>query len=175
MKVLVTGAGGMLGRDVVAACERRGDDVVPLAHAELDITDGPAVDESMREHRPDAIVNCAAWTDVDGAEEHEAEATLLNSEAAGVTAAAAAAVGASIVHPSSDYVFDGKKRSPYVESDPTGPLSAYGRSKHAGGHRSRSRTRTLHASGPRGCSASRDETSSRRCCTWPSSSPRSSS
>ena len=86
----------------------------------------------MGEHRPDAIVNCAAWTDVDGAEEHEAEATLLNSEAAGVTAAAAAAVGASIVHLSSDYVFDGRKRSPYVESDPTGPLSAYGRSKLAG-------------------------------------------
>jgi dTDP-4-dehydrorhamnose reductase len=78
------------------------------------------------------LVNCAAWTDVDGAEDHEAEATRLNSEAAGVAAAAAASVGAMVLYPSTDYVFDGRKRSPYVESDLTSPLSAYGRSKLAG-------------------------------------------
>jgi dTDP-4-dehydrorhamnose reductase len=122
----------MLGHDVVAACTARGAEVVPLAHAELDIGDGPAVDKAMRAHRPDVVVNCAAWTDVDGAEEHESEATRLNSESAGVVAAAAAEVGAAILHPSSDYVFDGAKRTPYVESDHTHALSAYGRSKLAG-------------------------------------------
>jgi dTDP-4-dehydrorhamnose reductase len=132
MKVLVTGAGGMLGRDLVSACRRRGDEVVPLSRVELDIVDGPAVDRTLAGHRPDVVVNCAAWTDVDGAESHEAEATRLNSEAAGIVSAAAAEVEAAIVHPSSDYVFDGARRSPYVESDRTNPLSAYGRSKLAG-------------------------------------------
>jgi dTDP-4-dehydrorhamnose reductase len=132
VKVVVTGAGGMLGRDVVSQCRRRGDEVVALAHAELDITDGPAVDQALAGNRPDMVVNCGAWTDVDGAERHEAEATRLNSEAAGVVAAAAAEVDAAIVHLSSDYVFDGARRSPYVESDRTNPLSAYGRSKLAG-------------------------------------------
>jgi len=131
-KVLITGAGGMLGRDVITACSRAGADVIPLARAELDITDGPAVDAAMAAHRPDAVVNCAAWTDVDGAEAHEAEATRLNSEAAGIVSAAAAEVGASVLHPSSDYVFDGEKNEPYVESDRTHALSAYGRSKLAG-------------------------------------------
>jgi len=117
---------------MVAACSRSGAEVVALPRAELDITDGPAVDAAMSEHRPDAVVNCAAWTDVDGAEEHEAEATRLNNEAAGIVAAAAAEVGATILHPSSDYVFDGEKGEPYVESDRTHALSAYGRSKLAG-------------------------------------------
>jgi dTDP-4-dehydrorhamnose reductase len=132
MRVLVTGAGGMLGTDVVVACAAREAEVVPLAHGELDISDGPAVDAAMRAHRPHVVVNCAAWTDVDGAEEHEHEATRINNECAGVVAAAAAEVGASVLHLSSDYVFDGAKRSPYVESDHTHALSAYGRSKLAG-------------------------------------------
>jgi dTDP-4-dehydrorhamnose reductase len=122
----------MLGHDVVRACRARSGEVVALAREELDITDGPAVDAAMRTHRPDAVVNCAAWTDVDGAEEHEREATRLNSEAAGVAAAAAAEIGARVVHPSSDYVFDGAKGAPYVESDHARALSAYGRSKLAG-------------------------------------------
>jgi dTDP-4-dehydrorhamnose reductase len=131
-KVLITGAGGMLGGDMIAACSQAGAEVVPLARADLNISDGPAVDAAMVAHRPDAVVNCAAWTDVDGAEEHEAEATRLNSEAAGMVSAAAAEVGATILHPSSDYVFDGEKGEPYVESDRTHALSAYGRSKLAG-------------------------------------------
>ena len=132
MKILVTGAGGMLGRDVVRACERRGAEVVALTHADLDITDGPALDAEIAATRPDAVVNCAAWTDVDGAEDSEAEATRVNNEGAGLVAVAAAEVGAKILHPSSDYVFDGEKGEPYFESDHTGPLSAYGRSKLAG-------------------------------------------
>jgi dTDP-4-dehydrorhamnose reductase len=132
VKVLVTGAGGMLGRDVVSACRRRGADVVPLGHAELDIGEGPEVDHVVSAVRPDVVVNCAAWTDVDGAEAHEHEALRLNSQAAGVLSMAASEVGAAILHPSSDYVFDGARRSPYVESAHPNPLSAYGRSKLAG-------------------------------------------
>jgi dTDP-4-dehydrorhamnose reductase len=122
----------MLGRDVVHACELRGHRVVGLARPELDICDGPSVDAAVARVRPDAIVNCAAWTDVDGAEDHEDEALRTNSEAAGVVAAAAAGVGATVLYPSSDYVFDGNKDTPYVESDVTGPLSAYGRTKLSG-------------------------------------------
>jgi dTDP-4-dehydrorhamnose reductase len=132
MRVLVTGAAGMLGRDAVLACERRGHEVVALSRDALDITDGPAVDEAMRTSRPDAVINCAAWTDVDAAEEHEDEATRVNDEAAGMVAAAAAAAGAKFVFLSTDYVFDGESMRPYVESDPTEPLSAYGRSKLGG-------------------------------------------
>lgn len=132
MKVLVTGAGGMLGRDMLRACELRGHDVLGLAHAELDVADGPAVDATVTRLRPDAIVNCAAFTDVDGAEAHETDALRINSEAAGVVSAAAASVGAAVAYPSSDYVFDGNRTKPYVESDLTAPLSAYGRSKLAG-------------------------------------------
>jgi dTDP-4-dehydrorhamnose reductase len=130
--MLVTGAGGMLGRDVVAACEARRHEVVALTHEALDITDGPAVDEALRTSRPDAVINCAAWTDVDGAEEHPAEASRVNDEGAAMAAKAAAAAAAKFVFLSTDYVFDGSKRRPYLESDPTEPLSAYGRSKLGG-------------------------------------------
>jgi dTDP-4-dehydrorhamnose reductase len=132
LRVLVTGAGGMLGRDVVRACELRGQRVLGLTHADLDLIDGSAVDDAIAGQRPDVVVNCAAWTDVDGAEDHEDQATRVNSEAAGVVASAAASVGARVVYPSTDYVFKGDKGSPYVESDLTAPLSAYGRSKLGG-------------------------------------------
>jgi dTDP-4-dehydrorhamnose reductase len=132
VKVVVTGAGGMLGRDVLRASRRAGHDVAGFTHAELDITDPLALRDAFEAERPAAVVNCAAWTDVDGAEADEAGATRVNGEGAGHVAAAAAAVGARVVHPSSDYVFDGSKTEPYVESDPTGPISAYGRSKLAG-------------------------------------------
>jgi dTDP-4-dehydrorhamnose reductase len=132
MKVLVTGAGGMLGRDVVLAAGNAGHDVVGFGHTELDIADPAALAAKFELERPDVVINCAAWTDVDGAEEAEEEATAVNGIAAGNVAAAAAAVGASVVYVSSDYVFDGSKGAPYVETDQTAPLSAYGRSKLAG-------------------------------------------
>jgi dTDP-4-dehydrorhamnose reductase len=125
MRLLVTGAAGMLGRDVVAAAEGAGHDVTGLARRDLDIADPDAVRAAVAAARPDAVVNCAAWTDVDGAEEHEADATLINGAGAGYVAAAAPYV----VHVSSDYVFDGTASEPYTESDPTGPAGAYGRSK----------------------------------------------
>ena len=125
MRLLVTGAAGMLGRDVVAAAEGAGHDVTALARRDLDITDADAVRAAVAEARTDAVINCAAWTDVDGAEEHEAGATLINGAGAGHVAAAAPYV----VHVSSDYVFDGTASEPYSETDPTGPAGAYGRSK----------------------------------------------
>jgi dTDP-4-dehydrorhamnose reductase len=132
MKVLVTGAGGMLGRDVVLAAGNAGHDVVGFGHTELDVTDAVTLSAKFELERPDVVINCAAWTDVDGAEEAEEEATAVNGVAAGHVAAAAAAVGAGVVYVSSDYVFDGAKGAPYVETDQTAPLSAYGRSKLAG-------------------------------------------
>jgi dTDP-4-dehydrorhamnose reductase len=132
MRLLLTGAAGMLGHDVAAAAERGGHDVVPLSRRDLDIRDAAAVDAAIAAARPDAVINCAAWTDVDGAEAHEAEATALNGAAAGHVAAAAARAGAFTVQISTDYVFDGTATSPYLESAATGPRSAYGRSKLAG-------------------------------------------
>ncbi len=122
----------MLGRDVVLAAGNAGHDVVGFGHTELDVTDPGVLGAKFELERPDVVINCAAWTDVDGAEESEEAALEVNGAAAGNVAAAAAAVGASVVYVSSDYVFDGSKGAPYVETDQTAPLSAYGRTKLAG-------------------------------------------
>lgn len=121
MRTVVVGAGGMLGRAALRASEGIG-----YARAELDVTDRAAVGEALGPN--DLVINCAAWTDVDGAEEGEREALRVNRDGARNVAAAAGAV----VYVSSDYVFDGAKREPYLESDPVNPLSAYGRTKLAG-------------------------------------------
>jgi dTDP-4-dehydrorhamnose reductase len=133
MRLLVTGAAGMLGTDVVAAAAA-GHDVVAFARADLDITDADAVRLAVGDVQPDAVINCAAWTDVDGAEASEEQATRINGDGAGHVAAAAASVGAHVVHVSTDYVFPGDASSPYPEDAPTGPIGAYGRSKLAGEH-----------------------------------------
>jgi len=132
MKISVLGAGGMLGRDVVLAAENEGHEVHGYDHSGADITDAGQVARRLRLDRPDAVVNCAAWTDVDGAEDEPDGALAVNGTGAGIVAEAAAAVDAKVLYVSSDYVFDGKKTEPYVESDPTGPISAYGTSKLAG-------------------------------------------
>ena len=132
MRILVTGAGGMLGQDLLAAAGRRGLDAVGVARSECDITDPAAVRAAVADARPDAVVNAAAWTDVDGAEEREDEAAAVNGDGAGNVAAAAADADATVVHVSTDYVFDGRGRRPYVEGDATAPLNAYGRTKLAG-------------------------------------------
>jgi dTDP-4-dehydrorhamnose reductase len=134
LKVLITGGAGMLGRDVARAAEAVGHEPIPLGHDELDITDASAVERAFIEHNPGAAVNCAAWTDVDGAETHLEEATVANGAGAGNVASAAAALHVPVVQPSTDYVFDGSKPDGYVESDEVNPLSAYGRSKLAGEH-----------------------------------------
>ncbi|HEX5146633.1 MAG TPA: dTDP-4-dehydrorhamnose reductase [Conexibacter sp.] len=135
MRLLVTGAGGMLGQDVVRVARAAGDEVVALGRAELDVTDADAVARAVAAARPDALVNCAAWTDVDGAESDPDGARVVNATAAGQLARATAAAGARLVHVSTDYVFDGDRprgAAPYVESDATGPRSVYGATKLAG-------------------------------------------
>ena len=122
----------MLGSDLVPALAARGHEAVALTRRDLDVADRAAVEAAVTEHRPAAVINCAAWTDVDGAESHEADATRINDEAAALLAAAANGVGAKYVFLSTDYVFDGRRASPYVESDSPSPLSAYGRSKLGG-------------------------------------------
>jgi dTDP-4-dehydrorhamnose reductase len=134
MRLLVTGAAGMLGRDVVAAAGDAGHEAIALARADLDITDAAAARAAVLAARPDAVINCAAWTDVDGAETAEAQATAVNGAGAGHLAEASAATGALLVHVSSDYVFDGQATEPYPEDAPTAPEGAYGRSKLAGEH-----------------------------------------
>ena len=129
MKLLVTGAAGMLGREVVAAAERLGHEVAAWDLPECDLTDAGATLAAIRRLEPRAVVNCAAYTNVDAAEADEATATLVNGDAAGNVARACAAAGARLVHVSTDYVFDGTKREPWIESDATSPLGAYGRSK----------------------------------------------
>jgi dTDP-4-dehydrorhamnose reductase len=132
MKLLVTGSQGMLGTDVCTIAASAGHEIVALTHGTLDITDAAAVDDAVRSARPDVIINCAAWTDVDGAEASPEAALAVNGPGAGNVARAAFASGAWTIHVSSDYVFDGTAREPYVESDQVAPRSEYGRSKLAG-------------------------------------------
>jgi dTDP-4-dehydrorhamnose reductase len=130
--MLITGGAGMLGRDVREAAAGAGHQVTALARAELDIVDRVALDDAVRASRPDVVINCAAWTDVDGAETEYGAALAINGTGAGNVAAAAAQAGAWLLHISTDYVFSGRQQRPYVESDPTEPTSGYGRSKLAG-------------------------------------------
>jgi len=129
---MVTGAAGMLGQDLIAAAGASGHEVAAFSHVELDITDASAVELAVHRAQPHTVVNCAAWTDVDGAESAAAVALSVNRDGAGNVARAAAAHGAWAIHISTDYVFDGQKRAPYLESDIAAPLSSYGRSKLAG-------------------------------------------
>jgi dTDP-4-dehydrorhamnose reductase len=132
VKLLVTGAAGMFGHDVMLAAGNAGHDVVGFGRAELDVTDPAALERKFDLERPDLVINAAAWTDVDGAEGAEQEAFAVNGTGAGNVAAAAAGAGAGVVYVSTDYVFDGQKGAPYVESDQPAPLSAYARTKLAG-------------------------------------------
>lgn len=133
MRVLVTGAAGMLGHALRESCP---DELtmVGLDLPELDITDPASVERAIAEQKVQAVLNGAAYTDVDGCESHEAEALAVNGTGAGIVAAACCRAGIPVLHVSTDYVFDGKIPAPgaYTESDRTGPLSAYGRTKLAG-------------------------------------------
>ena len=131
MRIAVTGARGQLGAAVVHECARA-HDTTAFGHAELDISDEAAVAEAMARVKPEAIVNAAAFTNVDAAEDHPIEA--LNGNAFGVRALARAALahGATLVHYSTDFVFDGKAAAPYTETEPPNPQSVYAASKLLG-------------------------------------------
>ena len=129
---LVTGAGGMLGTDMVAVLTSRGEPVTGLDRAGLDVTDAAAVSDAIARGRPDVVVNCAAWTAVDDAEASEEQALAVNAAGAANLAAACAGVGARLVQISTDYVFAGDAGRPYAEDDVPAPRTAYGRTKLAG-------------------------------------------
>ena len=129
---LVTGAGGMLGRDLMSLFTARGEEITGLTRDDLDITDTAAVLAGLQAAKPDVVVNCAAWTAVDDAESHEDAALAVNGHAVAGLAAACADSGAVLVQVSTDYVFDGLASSPYVESAVPAPRTAYGRTKLAG-------------------------------------------
>jgi dTDP-4-dehydrorhamnose reductase len=128
MRWLVTGAGGMLGQDLCAVLAEQGEtEVVAATRADLDITDASAVREAV--DKADVVLNAAAWTDVDGAEKSEEQATAINGLAVRPLAAAA---GRKLIHVSTDYVFDGSATTPTPEGTPRAPLNAYGRGKAIG-------------------------------------------
>ena len=129
---LVTGAGGMLGQDLIAVLRRHGEVVTGLSRRELDVTDPLAVADRIEEHKPDVVVNCAAWTAVDKAEVCEAEALLVNGSGVANLAAACREHGSRLVQISTDYVFGQRLRSSHAEADDPAPLNAYGRTKLAG-------------------------------------------
>jgi dTDP-4-dehydrorhamnose reductase len=131
-KVLITGANGQLGHELVRATIAAGHEVVATSHETLDITDKAAVDAVMTETRPDVVIHAAAWTAVDACESDPEKALLVNGTATKFIADAAHAVGAHVVYISTDYVFDGSKTSAYDEGDATNPQSVYGSSKLAG-------------------------------------------
>ncbi len=129
----------MLGLEVMRAGDRAGHEMLALTHAELDIADAQGTAAVLASIEPDAVLNCAAWTDVDGAESDPGGAASVNRDGAANVASGAAAVGARMVHVSTDYVFDGQApldpagtARAYLESDPTGPRTAYGAGKLEG-------------------------------------------
>lgn len=132
MKVLVTGAGGMTGAQLVRLSRERGWDVAAASHEDLDISDFAAVEERFARERPDIVFNAAAYTAVDKAEEAVEDAMSVNSSGAANVARAASRCGAGIVHISTDYVFDGSATVPYRPDDTPAPLNVYGESKLAG-------------------------------------------
>jgi dTDP-4-dehydrorhamnose reductase len=131
VKILLFGAQGQVGHELLPLLSARGD-VVALARPELDFSDLDAVRRALGRDRPTLIVNTAAYNEVDRAETDTAAAFRLNAEFPALLARYAKDEGAALIHYSTDFVFDGEKGAPYVESDATNPLSAYGRSKLAG-------------------------------------------
>jgi dTDP-4-dehydrorhamnose reductase len=132
MRVLITGAGGQVGTELAALCVARGDDVVAFTHGELNIADRDAVLAAVTATRPDAVVNAAAWTNVDACEGDPDRALAINGMAVRWLAEASHRVGAHLVHISTDFVFDGELDRPYHEWDDTGPINVYGATKHVG-------------------------------------------
>lgn len=133
MKILVTGSKGQLGNELQLLAAKRPDpEFIFTDYQELDITSIDAVNRFVKEARPEWIINCAAYTSVDKAEAEPEAAHLLNADAPGYLAAAAASCGARMIHISTDYVFSGRNYRPYRESDPAAPKGVYAESKARG-------------------------------------------
>jgi dTDP-4-dehydrorhamnose reductase len=132
MRLLVTGAGGMVGAEIARQAQESAIDCAAFTHHELDITDANAVATAIRDAAPSIVINAAAYTAVDKAEENESQAMLVNKTGAANLASAANDIGAGVIHISTDYVFDGEANEAYRPGDATNPINAYGRTKLAG-------------------------------------------
>jgi dTDP-4-dehydrorhamnose reductase len=135
VKALITGAAGLVGGAVAEHCAGSGDQIVGLDHAALDITNPQEVDATIDRERPDVVINCAAWTDVDGCEMNPERAQAANARGPELLALACRRVGALLVTISTDYVFDGEKDGFYTQRDQPNPQSVYAVSKLAGEQR----------------------------------------
>lgn len=136
MRILLTGSHGQLGAELRLTLDGQGE-LVAVGRSDCDLADSAALHRLLERARPDVIVNAAAYTAVDRAETEVDRSFAVNAGAPGLMGEWAAAKGVLVVHYSSDYVFDGRKASPYLEDDPTDPLGVYGRSKLEGEHRLR--------------------------------------
>lgn len=132
MRILITGAQGQLGRDMVASAQNSGYDTVALGRDRLDITRTENVRRTIEDISPDLVINCAAYTAVDRAEQEAELAFAVNRDGPSHMAASCSKLAIPLIHISTDYVFDGRKQGPYRENDPICPLNVYGRSKAAG-------------------------------------------
>ena len=132
VRVLITGSAGQLGTDLVASAKHSGLDVIATSHADLDITDRDLVSQKIVGAEPEAIIHAAAWTAVDACESDVKKAMAINCDGTANVVSAARQVGARVIYVSTDYVFDGTKPTPYIESDLPNPQSVYGASKLAG-------------------------------------------
>jgi dTDP-4-dehydrorhamnose reductase len=142
MPLLVLGGTGQVGTEIRALAPAKNLEIVAPSRCELDLQDESAVAKMIAAEQWDAVVNAAAYTDVDRAETEQAAAFAINAEAAAQLAAETGRRGIPLIHISTDYVFDGRKGAPYVEQDKMAPLNAYGRTKLAG-------ERSVHAANPR--------------------------
>src|SRR5690348_5505117 len=140
MKVAVIGSDGQLGRDIVSAFQQVGDLVYPLRHEDIEVSDMDSILHVIKRIQPEMIVNTAAMHNVENCEREPARAFAVNALGASHLAGAARSLDAALMHVSTDYVFDGRKQAPYIESDTPAPLNAYGVSKLAGEHLIRAQT-----------------------------------
>lgn len=131
-KIFVTGAGGQLGSEIVERSIEHGYDTIALNKQSLDVSNQAAVIESIKKHEPTHIIHCAAWTAVDECERHKIKAESINADGTRFVVQTAAEVGAHVTYISTDYVFDGNKKSPYEENDSPSPISTYGLTKLQG-------------------------------------------
>jgi dTDP-4-dehydrorhamnose reductase len=132
MKCLVTGAAGQLGRETVLALQAAGEDVIGIDRQELDFSQPDQVAEAIAAHQADWVINCAAYTNVDKAEQEQEQAFLVNRDSARAVAEGVASYGGRLLHVSTDFIFGGEQSHPYAEDDPANPRGVYGQSKWEG-------------------------------------------